>query len=76
MSARWSVAGSPAACSGAMYIGVPTAVPSWVSVAPAGPWAAAAMALAMPKSVTTAVWPESRTLSGLMSRWTTPCSWA
>ena len=68
--------GSPAACSGAMYAGVPTAVPSCVSVAPAGFSCAAAIALAMPKSATTAVRPESRMLSGLMSRCTTPRSCA
>ena len=70
------VAGSPAACSGAMYAGVPIAVPSCVSVAPAGFACAATIAFAMPKSATTAVCPESRTLSGLMSRCTTPCSCA
>ena len=59
-----------------MYAGVPTEVPTAVSVAPA-PWVLDAdTALAMPKSATTAVPLESSTLSGLMSRWTTPCSWA
>jgi hypothetical protein len=52
------------------------AVPSWVSVAPAGFSCAATIAFAMPKSATTAVRPESRMLSGLMSRWTTPRSCA
>ncbi len=72
MSARWSIFASPAACSGAMYAGVPIEVPTCVSVAPPTPVRAALMAFAMPKSVTTAVPPESSTLSGLMSRWTTP----
>ena len=36
----------------------------------------ALIALAMPKSVTTAVPPERRMFSGLMSRCTTPCSCA
>ena len=33
-------------------------------------------ALDTPKSVTTECFPEISTLSGLMSRWTSPCSWA
>jgi hypothetical protein len=71
MSARWSTLGSAAACSGAMYAGVPSATPSEVSdVCPVD----SLSALATPKSVTTAWWPEIRTLSGLMSRCTTP--WA
>jgi len=58
----------PAACSGLMYAGVPIESP--VSVSRALP--AAAIALAIPKSATTA-WPlSSRMFSGLMSRWTTP----
>ena len=36
----------------------------------------ATIALATPKSVTVAASPVSRMLSGLMSRWTMPCSWA
>jgi hypothetical protein len=75
MSARWStgVVGSPNTCSGAMYAGVPNAAPALVIV-PLAP--ASHRALASPKSATTA-WPVHRnTLSGLMSRWTTPCSCA
>ena len=41
-------------------------------VAPSG-LRAALSAFAMPKSVTVALPAERRTLSGLMSRWTTPC---
>ena len=54
-----------------MYAGVPNAPPSEVT-----PWCsafvAAVSALATPKSVTIALSPETTTLSGLMSRWTTP----
>ena len=46
--------GSPAACSGAMYAGVPIDVPICVSVAPGAGVRDALIALAMPKSVTTA----------------------
>ena len=61
-----------------MYAGVPIDVPTCVNVAATGPVRAAEMALAIPKSVTTAVPPESSTLSGLMSRCTTPraCAYA
>ena len=52
------------------------AVPIWVSVPPVPAVREALSALAMPKSVTTAVPPESRTLSGLMSRCTIPRAWA
>src|SRR5436305_1166207 len=76
MSARWSTSGSPAACSGEMYAGVPIDVPICVSVAPPDSVRDAEMAFAMPKSVTTAAPPDSSTLSGLMSRWTMPRSWA
>ena len=55
-----------------MYAGVPMEVPSWVSVGADALVRAALIAFAMPKSVTTAEPPERRTLSGLMSRWTTP----
>jgi len=60
-----------------MYAGVPTDVPAWVSVSPLCVSAsfsgdaevrAAEIALAIPKSVTTAASPERRTFSGLMSR--------
>ena len=68
MSDRWSMFGSPAACSGDMYAGDPIEVPAIVSVAPSGPVRAAVIALAMPKSVTVALLPASSTLSGLMSR--------
>jgi len=74
-----STFGSPAACSGEMYAGVPTDVPSCVrelSATGVSVVLAAVSAFAMPKSVTTAVPPESRTLSGLMSRCTTPRSCA
>ena len=51
-----------------MYAGVPSATPMDVSaVFPVD----SATALATPKSVTRACFPESRTLSGLMSRCTT-----
>ena len=72
------MSGSPAACSGAMYAGVPIDVPSCVSVDPCAPLSVreSLNALAMPKSVTTAVPPESSTLSGLMSRCTMPRSCA
>ena len=72
-SARWSTCGSAAACSGAMYAGVPSATPSEVSVEP---FAESLTAFATPKSVTIACWPEMRMLSGLMSRCTTPCACA
>ena len=72
------MSGSPAACSGAIYAGVPMLVPICVSVAPPDEVRAALMAFAMPKSVTTATPPEMSTLSGLMSRCTTPrwCAYA
>src|SRR3989442_14207314 len=61
MSARWSVLGSAAACSGAMYAGVPSATPSEVSaVLPVD----SATAFATPKSATSACLPEDSTLSG------------
>ena len=59
-----------------MYAGVPIDVPTSVSVALSPAVRAAEIALAIPKSVTTAVPADSSTLSGLMSRWTTPCSCA
>jgi len=72
------MSGSPAACSGAMYAGVPMDVPICVSAALPELVRDALMALAMPKSVTTAAPPEMSTLSGLMSRCTTPraCAYA
>ena len=53
-------------------------LPAWVSVTLSDPsWVREALiALAMPKSVTTAAPPESRMFSGLMSRWITPSPWA
>ncbi len=53
-------------------------VPIWVSVPPGTPVRDALIALAMPKSVTTAAPSERSTLSGLMSRCTTPwrCAYA
>ena len=71
-SARPSMSASPAICSGAMYAGVPIAMPDCVNVAPPPIVRDADNAFAMPKSVTTAVPCESSTLSGLMSRCTTP----
>ena len=66
------------ACSGLMYSGVPTIIPSLVSRGDPGvaAWAAWA-ALAIPKSVTSAC-PllSSKMLSGLMSRWTISWLWA
>ena len=69
--------GSAAACSGAMYAGVPSATPCECRQrAPGSPLLADCNALATPKSVTIASPPESSTLSGLMSRWTIPRSCA
>ena len=66
-SARAST-GSPRACSGAMYCGVPAIRPLWVRLA-------SSMALARPKSVslTRSTQFSSRMFAGLMSRCTTPC---
>ena len=50
-----------------MYVGVPIEVPVCVSDSPCSS-RAALIAFAMPKSVTTAAWPERRMFSGLMSR--------
>ena len=58
-----------------MYAGVPSASPSDVSAVPELP-DEAVTAFATPKSVTTATPPEMSTLSGLMSRCTTPNEWA
>ena len=63
---------APSACSGAMYAGVPMAIPTCVSVAPPADKRDAEIAFAMPKSVTVALPAESSTLSGLMSRCTMP----
>ena len=71
-SARASTS-SPTACSGAMYAGVPSDVPTCVSVPPGASVFETSSALAIPKSVTTAVPEEMSTFSGLMSRWTIPC---
>ena len=72
MSARWSTT-SPATCSGAMYPGVPSEEPGLVMVFVFPAFSrAASMAFAMPKSETTAVPPDRRMLSGLMSRCTMP----
>jgi hypothetical protein len=63
--------GSPAACSGLMYLGVPTVTPICVNVLDSEE--AASTALPMPKSATTA-WPSCRRMfSGLISLWTIPC---
>ena len=75
-SARPSMSASPAICSGAMYAGVPIAMPDCVSVPPPPIVRDADSALAIPKSVTTAVPCDSNTLSGLISRCTTPRAWA
>ena len=56
-----------------MYDGVPMDVPADVSVPPRTSVRDAEMAFAIPKSVTVADRPAISTLSGLMSRCTTPC---
>ena len=58
-----------------MYAGVPNATPTEVTP-PRSLLLDALSALATPKSVTIALPRLSKTLSGLMSRWTTPWSWA
>ena len=69
MSARPST-GPPSTCSGARYFAVPSIAWSVVRSAPSA-------AFAMPKSVTrTRPSEDSRTLAGLMSRWTIPARWA
>ena len=55
-----------------MYDGVPMDVPMRVSVLSGEAVRAEFIALAIPKSVTSAAPPESITLSGLISRCTTP----
>ena len=69
-SARWSI-GSPRACSGAMYSGVPATTPLCVRLA-------SSAARARPKSVilTRSTPFSSRMLAGLMSRWIRPWAWA
>ena len=69
-SARASI-GSPRACSGAMYCGVPAMTPLCV-------WLASSTARARPKSVirTRSTPFSSRMLAGLMSRCTRPWAWA
>ena len=64
---------SPASCSGAMYAGVPMAIPADVMPVIG---IAALRALATPKSVTSACDPCVRMFAGLMSRWMTPRSCA
>ncbi len=67
-SARPSTSSSPAACSGLMYSGVPTAIPTAVTRIPP----AALTAREMPKSATSA-WPDwNRMFSGFTSRCTMP----
>ena len=61
-----------AACSGAMYDGVPMATPTLVTVTPV---VASLTALATPESVTSAWRSDNMTLAGLTSRWTIPCLW-
>ncbi len=62
------------ACSGAMYVGVPTVVPVAVSMCTCEAWP---IALAMPKSATlTLPWRVSSRFSGLRSRCTMPRAWA
>ncbi len=64
-SARAST-GTPAACSGDMYPGVPAMVPAWISV----------RLRAIPKSMTTTRFDRvSMTFSGLRSRCTNPAAW-
>lgn len=62
------VTGSPRACSGDMYCGVPIRPPDCVR------WVASA-ARAMPKSMTYGPCEPSRMLLGLRSRWMTPAAW-
>ena len=71
-SVRPSTSGAPAACSGLMYSSVPTTNP--LRVTRSSP--ECAMARAIPRSTSTAPCGESTMLSGLMSRWAMPCSWA
>jgi hypothetical protein len=84
---NWSEAtvASPAACSGAMYAGVPSTIPDRVSagarsspsVEPATSPSAQSIPRASPKSPTR-TWPlcATKMLSGLRSRWMRPTSWA
>ena len=81
MSARASTLLSPAACSGDMYVGVPTDIPVPVRFAPSDSSdavRAATSARATPKSASTACPSSSRMFSGLMSRCTIPlrCAYA
>ena len=70
-----SVAGDslpPRTCSGAMYAGVPTTLPTRVSTVPGPP-----MTLAMPKSVTLRTPLAAKSMfSGLTSRCKIPRRWA
>ena len=81
MSTRPSVSPRPAACSGAMYSGVPNTAPARVRRGPFGSPARPAATFAMPKStILTKSGRPSRsirnTFSGLRSRWTMPLSCA
>ena len=84
MSARWSTVESPCACSGDMYCGVPTTLPTRVSFPACGSCFASCSSssiLLMPKSSTfTRSEPSARSqrkmFPGLRSRWMTPASWA
>ena len=69
-SLRWST-GSPLACSGDMYAGVPAMRPDCVRLA-------SSTVRARPKSVilTRSTPFSSRMLAGLTSRWTRPCACA
>ncbi len=58
----------PAACSGAMKVGVPTVTPLLVSEV-------ASAARAIPKSMTRGPSAASRTLDGFRSRCTMPAPW-
>ena len=73
MSARASTSRSPRACSGAMYIGVPTVEPTLVKRL------VSSTRRAMPKSsmrVSSSRQSTRKMLLGLMSRWTMPRSCA
>ena len=59
---------SPAACSGAMKLGVPTTRPARASGAASAAWE-------MPKSITRGPSGASKTLDGLRSPCTTPAAW-
>ena len=72
-SARGPTRSASTIASGAMYVGVPMAMPGEVTpLCEPGP----AIAFAMPKSASSAFVPDRKMFSGLMSRCTTPCAWA